>query len=70
MLEKDALRWLNTLRLTRRLRLKRVPVSVRTVLVKERLARVTGGNLVITAAGLNGSSRQEPRRLATYIYLN
>jgi hypothetical protein len=53
----DASRWLNTLRLNGRLRVKHVPPSVATELVVARLARVTGGNLVITTAGLNGSPR-------------
>jgi hypothetical protein len=68
MLDRDILRWLNTLRLTRRLKLKFVPLSIRTVLVKERLARVTGSNLVITSAGLKGSPRSQ-RNHGTYIYL-
>lgn len=53
----DASRWLNTLRLNGRVRIKHVPASVASELVEARLARVTGGNLVITSAGLNGSPR-------------
>jgi hypothetical protein len=51
----EALRWLNTLRLNGRIRVKHIPVSVASELVDARLARVTGSNLVITTAGLNGS---------------
>jgi hypothetical protein len=53
----DASRWLNTLRLNGRVRVKHVPPEVMSELVGARLARVTGGNLVITSAGLNGSPR-------------
>ncbi len=70
MLDSDTLRWLNTLRLTGRLRLKRVPISVTNLLVEKRLARIAGSNLVITTAGLNGSPRRQQQRMATYIYLN
>jgi hypothetical protein len=51
----EALRWLNTLRLNGRIRVKHIPPSVASELVDARLARVTGSNLVITTAGLNGS---------------
>ncbi len=69
MVDKDMLRWLNTLRLTHRLKLKCVPLSIRNALVEERLARITGKNLVITAAGLRGSRHPQPR-MAAYIYVN
>jgi hypothetical protein len=58
----DASRWLNTLRLNGRLRIKHVPPSVASELVQAKLARVTGGNLVITTAGLNGSPRYPAKR--------
>jgi hypothetical protein len=45
----EALRWLNTLRLNGRIRVKHIPPSVASELVDARLARVTGSNLVITA---------------------
>jgi hypothetical protein len=55
VLTREALRWLNTLRLNGRIRVKHIPPSVASELVDARLARVTGSNLVITTAGLNGS---------------
>jgi hypothetical protein len=70
MLDQDALRWLNTLRLTRRLKLKCVPLAVRKLLVEEKFARVTGSNLVITSAGLKGPPRHPQQRFASYIYLH
>jgi hypothetical protein len=70
MLDEIALRWLNTLRLSRRLKAKCVPLAVRKLLVEERFARVTGSNLVITSAGLNGSPRHPQERFASYIYLH
>jgi hypothetical protein len=70
MLDRDTLRWLNTLRLTGRLRLKRVPSSVTNLLVEKRLARIAGTNLVITTAGLNGLPRHTQQRMTSYIYLN
>jgi hypothetical protein len=57
LLTGDASRWLNTLRLNGRVRVKHVPPAVMSELVEARLARITGGNLVITSAGLNGSPR-------------
>ncbi len=62
----DASRWLNTLRLNGRLRIKHVPISVTSELVEARLARVTGGNLVITSAGLNGSPRYPQKAKAPF----
>ena len=51
----EAVRWLNKLRLNGRIRVKHIPASVASELVDARFARVTGSNLVITTAGLNGS---------------
>jgi hypothetical protein len=62
----DASRWLNTLRLNGRLRIKHVPASVTSELVEARLARLTGGNLVITSAGLNGSPRYPAKAKAPF----
>jgi hypothetical protein len=61
MLHQDALRWLNTLRLNERLKLKHIPISIAHELIELGLARVRGGNLVITSAGMNGS----PSRMIT-----
>jgi hypothetical protein len=58
----EALRWLNTLRLNGRVRVKHIPASVASELVNARLARITGSNLVITTAGLNGSPPYPARR--------
>jgi hypothetical protein len=58
----EALRWLNTLRLNGRIRVKHIPASVASELIGARLARVTGSNLVITTAGLNGSPPYPPKR--------
>ena len=55
MLHDDALRWLNMLRLNERLKLKHIPVSIAHELIELGLARIRGGNLVITTAGMNGS---------------
>jgi hypothetical protein len=55
MLHDDALRWLNTLRLNDRLKLKHIPISITHELVELGFARIRGGNLVITTAGMNGS---------------
>jgi hypothetical protein len=57
MLHEDTLRWLNTLRMNERLKLKHIPISIAHELLELGLARVSGGNLVITTAGLNGSLR-------------
>jgi hypothetical protein len=57
MLHDDTLRWLNTLRMNERLKLKHIPISITHELLELGLARVSGGNLVITTAGLNGSPR-------------
>jgi len=46
MLHDDALRWL-----------KHIPISITHELLELGLARIRGGNLVITTAGLNGSPR-------------
>ena len=62
----DASRWLNTLRLNGRLRVKHVPPSVTSELVEARLARLNGGNLVITAAGLNGSPRYPAKNRSAF----
>ena len=59
-LTEDALRWLDTLRMHGRLRLKHVPAAVTCELVEARLARLTGGNLVITGAGMKGFPRARP----------
>ncbi len=58
----EALRWLNTLRLNGRVRVKHIPASVASELINARLARITGSNLVITTAGLNGSPPYPARR--------
>jgi hypothetical protein len=58
----EALRWLNTLRLNGRIRVNRIPASVASELIEARLARVTGSNLVITTAGLNGSPPYPPKK--------
>ena len=55
MLHDDALHWLNMLRLNERLKLKHVPISIAHELIELGLARIRGGNLVITTAGMNGS---------------
>jgi len=57
MLHDDALHWLNTLRLHQRIKLKHIPISITHALVELGLARIRGGNLVITTAGMNGSPR-------------
>ena len=57
MLHEDTLRWLNTLRLNERIKLKHIPISITHELLDLGLARIRGGNLVITTAGLNGSPR-------------
>jgi hypothetical protein len=57
MLHEDALLWLNTLRLNDRIKLKHIPISITHELLELGLARVSGGNLVITTAGLRGSPR-------------
>ena len=61
MLDEDALRWLNSLRLHQRVKLKHVPISITNELVELGLARIRGGNLVITTAGLNGAPRAKSR---------
>lgn len=48
----EAARWLETLRLNGRVRAKHMPDEVRYELVRAKLARIAGGNVVITAAGL------------------
>ena len=55
MLHDDALRWLNTLRLSDRLKLKHIPISIAHELVEIGFARGRGGNLGIATAGMNGS---------------
>lgn len=61
MLNEDAVRWLNTLRLNERIKLKHIPISITHELLQLGLARVRGGNLVITTAGLNGAPRPEAK---------
>jgi hypothetical protein len=51
----DAVVWLNTIRLHGRVRLKHVPDDLAQELIAARFARLSGGNLVITSAGMNGS---------------
>jgi hypothetical protein len=68
-MNRNTLRWLNTLRFTRRLKLKCVPPAIRNVLVEERLARIRGSNLVITSAGLKGWAGQS-KRMTAYLYVN
>ncbi len=63
----EALRWLNTLRLNGRIRVKHIPASVASELIDARLARVTGSNLVITTAGLNGSPPYPPKRRHPFV---
>ena len=48
----EAVRWLEALRINGRLRAKHMPDEVRCELIRAKLARVAGGNVVITAAGL------------------
>jgi hypothetical protein len=48
----EATRWLETLRINGRIRAKHMPDEVRCELVRAKLARLAGGNVVITAAGL------------------
>jgi hypothetical protein len=48
----EATRWLETLRINGRIRSKHMPDEVRCELVRAKLARVAGGNVVITPAGL------------------
>ena len=57
MIQEDTLRWLNTLRLNDRIKLKHIPISITHELLELGLARISGGNLVITTAGLNGAPR-------------
>ena len=57
MLQDDTSRWLNTLRLNDRIKLKHIPISIAHELLELGLARISGGNLVITTAGLNGAPR-------------
>ena len=57
MREEDTLRWLNTLRLNDRIKLKHIPIAIAHELREWGLARISGGNLVITTAGLNGAPR-------------
>jgi hypothetical protein len=61
MLHEDTLRWLNTLRLNERIKLKHIPISIAHELVELGLARIRGGNLVITTAGLNGTARPKAK---------
>jgi hypothetical protein len=69
MLDRDTLRWLSTLHVVHRLKLKCVPTPIRKVLVQERLARVSGRNLVITAAGVRRVPSMQPR-MSSYIYVD
>jgi len=66
MLHEDALLWLNTLRLNDRIKLKHIPISITHELLELGLARVSGGNLVITTASLRGSPRLNTRVPASY----
>ena len=72
MLHQDTGRWLNSLRMHGRIRLKNVPISIATELVKAKVARISGGNLVITSVGMNGSPRTPAQARApmyqTYVF--
>jgi len=58
MLQDDTLRGLNTLRLNDRIKLKHITISIAHELLELDLARTSGGNLVITTAGLSGVPRR------------
>jgi hypothetical protein len=58
----EAARWLQTLRINGRIRAKHMPDDVRCELVRAKLARVAGGNVVITAAGLRDERAPQKSR--------
>jgi hypothetical protein len=65
MLHEDTLRWLNTLRPNERIKLKHIPITITHELLELGLARVRGGNLVITTAGLKGTAESNGPSTAT-----
>jgi hypothetical protein len=69
-LSRDALVWLNTIRLHGRVRLKHIPYVLAQELIHARFARPSGGHLVITSAGMNGSPPLATRTHAGAVFVS
>ncbi len=69
-LSRDAAIWLNTIRLHGRVRLKHIPDILAQELIQARFARPSGGNLVITSVGMNGSPPLATRTHAGAVFVS